>query len=312
MTLSGRHGTQHEITVAAAAGSVYRLLADVRQWPHVFPPTVHVDRLEGDERTERIRIWATANGVVKNWISRRDLFPEELRIAFRQEVSAAPIASMGGEWIIGTTGDGQSRVRLVHDYEAVSPEEVAWIEETVDRNSRAELEALRTHLEAARAGEELAFSFEDTVEVDGGAQDVYDFIDRADLWPERLPHVAKVKLVREPDGVQTLEMDTRAHGATHTTKSYRVPLPNHCLAYKQVTLPSLLSVHTGCWTVAPRDGGVTVSSQHTVVLDAGNIAPVLGEDAAVSDARKHVQDALSGNSRVTLEHAKQYAEARRR
>ncbi len=312
MSTSGRHETQHEITVAAAAESVYRLIADVRQWPRVFPPTIHVDRIEGDDHTERVRIWATAHDTVKNWISRRELDPEKLRIAFRQEVSAAPIASMGGEWIIDATGDGQSRVRLLHDYEAVGQEQVAWIEETVDRNSRAELHALRTHLESTRIGDELTFSFEDTIEVDGGAQDVYDFIDHADLWSERLPHVAKVKLTRDPDGVQTLEMDTRSHGATHTTKSYRVPFPNHGIAYKQVTLPSLLSVHTGYWTVAPHDGGATVSSQHTVVLDADNIAVVLGEGAAVSEARKHVQDALSGNSRVTLEHAKQYAEGMRR
>jgi len=109
--------------------------------------------------------------------------------------------------------------------------------------------------------------------------------------------------------VQVLEMDTSTpHGATHTTKSYRVLLPHQGIAYKQVTLPSLLSVHTGFWTVTQTDHGVAVSSRHTVSLNPDNIAMVLGEHATIADAREHVQEALSTNSRATLECAKRHAE----
>jgi aromatase len=79
---------EHEITVEAPAATVYRLIAEVENWPRIFPPTLHVDHLERGAGQERIRIWATAGGEAKSWTSRRTLDPAELRITFRQEVSA--------------------------------------------------------------------------------------------------------------------------------------------------------------------------------------------------------------------------------
>ncbi|MFJ9526360.1 aromatase/cyclase [Streptomyces cyaneofuscatus] len=306
---------EHEITVRAPAAEVYRLIADVANWPRIFPPTVHVEHAERGEHEERIRIWATANQQVKSWTSRRTLHPDELRITFRQEVSAPPVAAMGGAWIIEALSADASRIRLLHDYRAVDdePEALRWIDEAVDTNSRSELAALKSNLELARATEELVFSFEDTVRVAGSAKDLYDFIDAAHLWPERLPHVATVRLDEVAPGVQLLEMDTRAKdGSTHTTASYRVCFPHSRIAYKQVTLPALMTLHTGVWTFEDEaDGDVLATSQHTVVLNTANIARVLGPDAGVAEARAYVHTALSTNSLATLGHAKAYAEERR-
>ncbi|HWM40185.1 MAG TPA: aromatase/cyclase, partial [Streptomyces sp.] len=282
----------------------------------IFPPTIYVDHLERGEREERIRIWATANGEPKNWSSRRTLDPEGLRVGFRQEVSTPPVAAMGGAWVIEPLPDGGSRIRLLHDYRAVDddPAGLEWIDQAVDRNSRSELAALKTNVEAAHAAEDLTFSFEDSVQVDGSAKDVYDFINEAGKWAERLPHVATVRLDEDMPGLQTLEMDTRAKdGSTHTTKSYRVCFPHQGIAYKQVTLPALMTLHTGYWTFAENEdgGGVTASSQHTVVLNTDNIAKILGDEATVADAREYVHSALSNNSKATLGHAKDYAEKKR-
>ncbi|MFE5032728.1 aromatase/cyclase [Streptomyces sp. NPDC056683] len=305
---------EHEITVSAPAAEVYRLIADVANWPRIFPPTIYVDHLERSGNEELIGIWATANGEAKNWTSRRVLDPEGLRITFRQTVSTPPVASMGGTWIIEPAGEGASRVRLLHDYTAVGddPAGLAWIDEAVDRNSRSELAALKTNVELATASQELTFSFEDTVRVDGAAKDLYDFVNEADRWSERLPHVATVRLTEDTPGLQTLEMDTRAKdGSTHTTKSYRVCLDGRRIAYKQTTLPALMNLHTGYWTFRETDEGTFASSQHTVVLRPENIAKILGPEAGVAEAREYVQGALSTNSRATLNHAKAYAEARR-
>lgn len=311
MSQSGQHQVEHEITISAPALSIYRLIAEVQNWPRIFPPTIYVDYVEQREREERIRIWATANGAAKNWTSRRVLDPDNLRIDFRQEVSAPPVAAMGGAWVIEPVSPAQSRVLLLHDYRAVDddPASLAWIDQAVDRNSRSELGALKTNVELARAAAELTFSFEDTVRVNGSARDVYDFINDAHLWSQRLPHVATVRLAEDTPGLQTLEMDTRAtDGSTHTTKSYRVTFPPRKIAYKQVTLPALMTLHTGYWTLADVDGGVAASSQHTVVLNTANITRILGAGATVSDAREYVRNALSTNSRATLGHAKEYAE----
>ncbi|MFF4898605.1 aromatase/cyclase [Streptomyces sp. NPDC001068] len=305
---------EHGITISAPAAEVYRLIADVANWPRIFPPTIYVDHLERSGNEELIGIWATANGEAKNWTSRRVLDPAGLRITFRQTASTPPVASMGGAWIIEPLDDGTARVRLLHDYTAVDddPAGLAWIDEAVDRNSRSELAALKSNVELATASAELTFSFEDTVEVDGSAKDLYDFVNEADRWSERLPHVATVRLTEDTPGLQTLEMDTRAKdGSTHTTKSYRVCLDGRKIAYKQTTLPALMNLHTGYWTFRETDEGTFASSQHTVVLRPENIDKILGPDAGLAEARSYVQGALSTNSRATLNHAKAYAEARR-
>lgn len=302
---------EHEITIAAPAATIYRMIAEVENWPRIFPPTIHVEQLSAGDREERIQIWATANGEPKTWVSRRTLDPDQFRITFRQEVSAPPVASMYGEWIIEPGPASGSRVRLRHGYRAVDddPESMAWIDAAVDRNSRAELSALRTNIESVVAATESTFSFEDTVLVRGAAHAVYDFVNEADRWVERLPHVASVRFDTTAQGVQTLEMDTRAKdGSTHRTMSYRVVFPTERIVYKQVTLPKLLALHTGVWTFAETADGVQATSQHTVVLNTDNIAAVLGADATVADARDYVRNALSTNSRATLELAKAYAE----
>ncbi|MFK4864408.1 aromatase/cyclase [Streptomyces sp. CSMPJR101] len=304
----------HEITVSAPADAVYRLIAEVENWPRIFPPTIHVDHLERGAREERIRIWATANGAPKSWTSRRTLDPDNRRITFRQEVSTPPVAAMGGAWVIEERPGGESLVRLLHDYRAVDddPAGLAWIDEAVDRNSRSELAALKENVERAHATRELTFSFEDTVLIEGAAKDVYDFIDQADRWVDRLPHVARVRFEEPAPGLQVLEMDTRAKdGSTHTTKSYRVTFPYRAIAYKQVTLPALMTLHTGLWTFEEYPRGVAATSQHTVVLNPDNIQRILGSDATVEDAREYVQGALSTNSRATLGHARDHAEKSR-
>lgn len=305
---------EHEIVVQAPADAVYRLIAEVENWPTIFPPTIHVDHVEQGEREERIRIWATANGEAKSWVSRRRLDPENLRIDFRQEVSTPPVGQMGGAWLIEPLTDGGCRVRLLHDYRAVDddPAKLAWIDEAVDRNSRSELAALKNNVELATGSAELSLSFEDTVQVAGAAKDVYEFIAEAQHWQERLPHVARVELREDTPGLQRLEMDTRTKdGSTHTTASFRVCFPNRRIVYKQVTLPALMSLHTGYWQLTENADGVEVTSQHTVVVNPANIARILGPEAGVAQAREFIRNALSGNSLATLNHAKEYAESRR-
>ncbi|MEU3052035.1 aromatase/cyclase [Streptomyces fimicarius] len=303
---------EHEITVDAAAEDIYRLIAEVENWPRIFPPTVHVEQVERGEHSERIRIWATANGEAKNWTSRRDLDPEGLRITFRQEVSAPPVATMGGTWIIEPLGGNSSRVRLLHDYRAVDddPESLEWIDRAVDRNSRSELAALKANVELATGAAELTLSFEDSVRVEGAAKDVYAFIDEADQWKSRLPHVAEVDLREDEPGLQVLRMDTLTKdGSSHTTESVRVCFPHHRIVYKQTTLPALMKLHTGYWRLTDNgDGSTTATSQHTVIVNTENIARILGPDAGVAEARTYLRNALGANSRATLDHAKRYAE----
>jgi len=314
MAEQGLREVEHEITVNAPAEDVYRLIAEVENWPRIFPPTIYVDYVERSGQEERIRIWATANGEVKSWISRRVLDPDAKRIEFRQEVSAPPVAAMGGTWLIESVSAGECRVRLLHDYRAIDddPEGLALIDKAVDTNSRSELAALKANVELGGASNGRLISFHDTVRIGGSPEDVYDFLNEAQLWQDRLPHVARVDLAEDTPGLQILEMDTRASdGSTHTTKSVRVCFPHRKIAYKQVTLPALMNLHMGHWQLEEDGDGVLATSYHTVVINTANIPKILGDAAGVEEAKELVKKSLSTNSRTTLGHAKEYVEARR-
>lgn len=304
---------EHQIKVLAPAKAVYQFIADVTNWPQIFPPSVHVEYVEQGETEERIRIWATANGEAKTWTSRRVLHPESLRIDFRQEKSQSPVASMGGAWVIEPISEAESLVRLLHDYRAENddPDKLAWLDKAVDRNSKAELAALKANAQLAVDAAEPVLTFEDTVRIDGRAKDVFDFINDGRLWAERLPHVARVVLTEDTPGLQILEMDTRTKdGSTHTTKSVRVCFPHDKIVYKQIEVPLLMTVHIGQWSFVETSDGAEATSRHTVVINEPNITKFLGDKATLADAKKFVREALSTNSLTTLELARKYAESR--
>jgi aromatase len=80
--------------------------------------------------------------------------------------------------------------------------------------------------------------------------------------------------------------------------------------YKQVVVPALMTLHTGRWLIAEREGGgVSVTSRHTVAINTENITKVLGPEADEAAAEKFVRTALSTNSLTTLRAAKAFAES---
>ncbi|MFJ1867475.1 aromatase/cyclase [Streptomyces sp. NPDC088097] len=307
------HRTVHETEVAAPAGVVYGMIADAVQWPLYFPPNVHVERLEFDGVHERLRMWATANDRIKSWTSRRVLDAAARRIEFRQEIPAAPLSAMTGTWIVEPLGTDRSRLTLLHDFsvEGDRAQDVEWVERATDTNSRAELANLAKLGEHWDKLDELVMSFEDRVDVDAPPELVYAFLERAEEWPELLPHVSRLRLTEELPGVQVMSMDTlTADGAEHTTESVRVCFPAAGrIFYKQTRTPALMSAHTGVWTVTGGAYGSTVTSRHAVVLREEAVTRVLGPDADLAAARRYVREALGRNSTATMTYAKRHAES---
>lgn len=306
------HDTKHEVRIDAEPDVVYRLIQDVSGWPHVFGPTVHVDLLLDSGDAQLLRIWATAAGGVHDWTSRRVLDAGARRVSFQQIVSKPPVAAMSGEWIVAPAGPGACQVVLTHRFEAIAdePGAVAWIDEAIDRNSTVELGALKRAGELGAGRGELHFSFNDAEMIEGSAAAVFEFVRRADLWPLRLPHVARVELEEEPGGVQHLTMDTSApDGSVHTTTSIRLCFPDRRLiVYKQLRLAEVMAGHTGRWQFEQDGDTVFARSWHTVTLDPDGVRAVLGPEATAAEARVKVRNALGTNSLTTLRRAKEFVE----
>ncbi|MEU9443041.1 aromatase/cyclase [Streptomyces sp. NPDC048304] len=313
MTGERAHRTSHSIDVDAPAGVVYGLISDAVRWPLFFPPNVHVERLEFDGTDERLRMWATATGEVRSWVSQRVQDPQTRCIEFHQSHPQAPVERMHGTWIVEELPGGSARLTLLHDFTVYGDraEDVAWVEQAVDTNSRAELASLKGLAERWRKLDELVLSFEDSVRVDGPAELVYDFLYRAGDWPRLIPHVARLDLTEETPGVQVMAMDTlTADGSVHTTESVRICFPHAGrIVYKQTTTPALMEAHTGEWSVLPDESGVTAIAQHSVVLREDAIERVLGPGADLARARRYVREALGRNSTATLELARRHAES---
>jgi aromatase len=302
---------EHTIAVSAPPMSAFRVIAEVVNWPLVFLPTIHLDREDLGEGEERIHVWALANDEVKEWTSIRNVDPDRLTVQFRQEKSSPPIGAMSGEWIVEEQPGGGSLVRLLHDFSAIDddPASLQWIADATDRNSKTELSTLKAAAEQAAERDDLTVQWDDSVVSTGAAADAYEFVWNAGEWPSRLPHVGKMTIEEPEPNVQVMEMDTvTKDGSAHTTKSIRVGFPTRKIVYKQTTLPILLSVHTGHWLFEATADGSMLTSRHTAIIKPEAIAEVLGADATVQSARDYVQSALTANSRVTMEHAKAFAE----
>ncbi|TQM32776.1 aromatase [Nocardia bhagyanarayanae] len=301
----------HTKVVQAAPEVVYDLVADVTRWPVIFAPSVLVRHLHRGPDEERFRLWATVNGAVNKWTSRRVLDAEQRRIVFEQERSQAPIASMGGGWSFREVGSGATKVTLDHHFTVVDGADPEQVAAAVDRNSETELAALARIAELGHPVEEVVHTFEDTVTLRCSAAEVYDFVYHSDRWPEHVPHVSRIELTEDDDGVQLMEMDTvTAGGIPHTTKSVRVCFPGERIDYKQLLPPAMLFGHSGAWEFTDGPDGAVVTARHTVAINPDAAREILGAETDLADARAYLTEALSTNSRNTLLCAVRYAETK--
>ncbi|MER5732722.1 aromatase/cyclase [Streptomyces sp. NPDC002138] len=308
------HRASYEIDVTAPAGVVYGLIADTTQWPLIAASSIHVERLDFDGVVDRFRMWFTANGSVRSALSHRTLDAAGTRIEFLQELPAAPAVTMAGTWTVEARGAGRSRLRLEHEFTVAAdrPGDVAWLLLATDTNSRAELEQLKENAERWREIDGLLLGFEDSVRVHGPAELVYDFLYGVADWPGRVPHVVRAEVREDVPGVQRVRMITRAGGDVppQATESVRICFPHASrIVHKQTRTPPLIEAHTGEWSVLPDETGVTVISQHSVLLRAADVERVLGPGADVPRARAHLREKLGRESVAVLELAKRHAES---
>lgn len=278
--------THHSVTVDAPAAAVYALLADVTLAPTLFAAPIHYRHSERGAHHERFRIWGLANDQVASWTSVRHLDPAGHVITFEQEHPHPLVSAMRGVFRM-TERDGTTEVALDHEFATTDPD---FVGRAIDTNSTAQLAALRRLAELPLG--ELLHTTTDTVEVDGRAEDAYEFVHDVGQWPERLPHIGSVD-VREDGDVQYL---TKTVGE-HTSRSVRLCFPTERIVFKQLTPPAALLGNAGEWTFTPTPAGCTVTVRHTVLL-----APDADRDRIRAD--------IAATARRTLLGARRFAERR--
>jgi len=296
--------TEHSIVAAADPATVYDLIADVTLWPALFEPTVNVDILETDTcgsgvTTERFRISAMVGGRLHEWTSRRRLDPARLVIDFEQEHATPPLSRMGGSWHVRPVERG-TRIVLIHRFTPAdrSPKSLRWVRQVVGANSERELAAIQRATSGGFRLEELLVTCEDAVAMPTAA-DPFDFISRADRWPDLLPHVEHVDLREVGVGHEDLTMSTRVGTEVHRTRSVRLSTPPTRIVYKQVEPPPGLVGHSGSWEFWADGDVITATSRHTALLDPGAVAGL----GRLAEIRSRVAQALTANSRATLSYA---------
>lgn len=300
--------TSHRIEIHGNSEQIYDYLANVTLWSTVFGPTIYAESQLIGRSKERLRIWATANGQVRSWASIRELDPVARSITFKQESPVAPLFHMGGKWIVVPSTGGGSIVTLLHHYElqdSATDADATFIEKAVDDNSEAELAALKTHIERiARPGSQYALTFTDELHLEASADEVFRFLDQADMWPQRVPHVASVEFERLGEVQHLAMVTTTPTGEPHETRSVRIAFPGSGrLVYKQQLHPAIFLAHSGFWEIVSTGPDTCrASSTHSVVLNPDS--PQLGSDLKNLEAvRGKVRHALGSNSLATLQQA---------
>lgn len=311
---SPTRSAEHVSELAASARRAYALIEDVGRWPLLFAPCIWAWELERTGDIQRIQLWAVVGNGVRSWTSRRVLDPAGNRIGFAQENPAAPLTEMTGHWRFeDATPVLPGRLELGHRWTTDGdPGAADRIAAALDSNSTAEIGALRAWAERPEAPDELILSFSDDEVVDAPAPEVYDFLHRADLWPERLPHVAGLDVETSPAEaatagaeVQTMGMVTSAaDGSTHTTQSVRLCFAGERIVYKQTTPPRGLLAHSGEWLFTSTPEGTRVTARHTVALDPTAVESVFGPGTTTAQALLKARDIIGANSRRTLRAAR--------
>jgi acyl carrier protein len=155
------HHTEHAISIGASVDTVYDILADLKGYEQLFPPTRSVEILEEGSGYQVGRLVVDVGGRLQSWVTRRELDAERALIRYRQIETAPLVGHMSGEWRCYPLGVSSTQLVLTHDFVVREPRNgrvaglpIEQAEEAlngaVERNSHVDLAAVKA--EAERIG----------------------------------------------------------------------------------------------------------------------------------------------------------------
>ncbi|MFD3546700.1 SRPBCC family protein [Streptomyces sp. NPDC058655] len=307
------HTSEQTAPVAAPADVVYGLLADAVRWPLLLPSPVHVERIDFDGTRERLRLWDAAGGQVRSFHLHRTLHPHSRTVEFEQEDTTRPGAPTTGTWTVREQGPAHCllTLRQTRTLEGLPAAETAHSRRQWQAEPAARLTHLTTLAERWERLDATLLSFQDSIHIEGPAELAYDFLYRIGDWPERIPHVECADVTEDTPGIQLATVDTCAapDGRTLTGRTVRLCFPSAArIVYKELSTPPLIAAHSGEWSLVPDGPGVKVACAQQVMLREEAVQDVLGPDADLGEARRHVRTWLGRASNQTLRLARWHAQ----
>ena len=309
--MSSTQQVEQVVTINADYETVFELVADVARWPQFHLSAVHAELVDSDEEGEVVQYWSLVDdSAVRTWRAVRRTDRPGRRITFTYKEADAPATEIRGEWVFTELAQDRTRVELRHHVGAPAGADLGPLLDKISQDSKEHLDTLRDTAERRAELDELVLSFTDPLFIAGSIEDAYDYLYRADLWPERIPHVVGLMMAEDVPNVQFFDMDTKGpDGATHTVRSVRICLPPNVIVYKQISVPAMLVAHTGHWRFTETPEGVIAEARHTSTIKPSALS-LLGSGTTISDARRFLRRLLSSNSMSNLSLAKRFAEER--
>ncbi|RKT55533.1 aromatase/cyclase [Saccharothrix australiensis] len=302
----------HTASVAASAGFLYDLVADVEQMRRIFTPVVHTAFLERGGTADRVErwTWEAHLDAVRTWRASRTLDRDAGRIAFRHENPAAPLLEVTGEWSFKPLSDGLTEVELRHEFtldpDAEGADRTAAM---FDRGAGMQLGRVKNFAEEYDELRAREVSYEVSYTIDQPIEDVYGYFYEVDKWRERIPHCLNAERREDVPNLQVVVMDVQVpSGALHTTKQARVCFPNEKIMWRQLEgLPPLDEMLYGYMTFTRTPAGVEVRTGQTELLKPTGVAK---RGWSMDEAKQHVAEVRGGRNLDAIKSAEEFLRRR--
>jgi aromatase len=141
--------TENHITIAAPLDLVWDMTNDLANWPRLFSEYASVDIMErdGDTTTFRLTMHPDENGTIWSWVSERTTDRKARKVTARR-VETGPFEYMNIEWEYSESRAG-TLMRWTQDFamKPDAPVDDDWMTDNINRNSRVQMELIRSKIE---------------------------------------------------------------------------------------------------------------------------------------------------------------------
>jgi ribosome-associated toxin RatA of RatAB toxin-antitoxin module/heme-degrading monooxygenase HmoA len=138
---------EHDIVISKSWEQCFELCACLDRWPE-FMPAVHKARiLRESNGDQEIELTANFGSEVVSWRSRREILLQAQKIRFWSLTPRHPIKALAGVWFFEPSGQGQTRVRVAHEFELADLAQEAAVRARISQNMIGDLNGMKNYME---------------------------------------------------------------------------------------------------------------------------------------------------------------------